>query len=790
VCQDPTPFDGRWSCGWNATLANGGTPPSDGQVFDLQLVATDGYGQSSPTSASWSFVVDSVSPDVAYDGATRTAYSNTLVSETSLTFSGLITDNHGVGRVEVCLDGRCGPASLQAPGRASAVVTDVATTPATVLGCGGGELVRTFTVTDSFTVGRVELGVTIDHERRSDIVAVLTSPDSTTVQVLGPPVGTASEAGNYDVLLYDGAGTGLHELWVSDDTAPPHYDRSSRPYAPLDAFRGGSAAGTWTLTICDSDPVTKTGTYRSSRLTLVPDDTAATSGAWSYSPPKLGEIDGEARTVAATGYDLVGNQSTAISLTFVADNVAPALQVTEREELMRLMPDRSGTRVISGTVTDGSTALDRAVHMYAFVKPPASATGSARNLQVSRQGDVWWLELSPAAGGRYTIWINAADSAGNVTTVGPYYVTVVQLTATADSPALPAASTTLTATLRGADSQDYTFEWDPGDDSSSLTGAVVDHTYSALGTYTATVTATQGTHLFTATTQVRVVEAITGLAAANDGPTTLGEVTALTATVTTGGAVDYTWDLGDGTLTNGGVAYHTYGATGTYAAIVTATQGAQVFTATTEVRVVAPITGVTAVNDSPTALGTATALTATVSPSGAVDGVDGVDYTWDLGDGAFAGGSSVRHTYGTVGAYTATVTATQGIEVFTATTRVEVLEAITGLTAVNDSPTALGEATILTATVAGGGDVIYTWHLGDGTLAGGSVVQHVYPTDGFYAAVVTATNKVSTMSATTQVIVGDVDIARTYMPLVFRSSRGATSREIYLPLLMRSNDNR
>jgi PKD repeat protein len=78
---------------------------------------------------------------------------------------------------------------------------------------------------------------------------------------------------------------------------------------------------------------------------------------------------------------------------------------------------------------------------------------------------------------------------------------------------------------------------------------------------------------------------------------------------------------------------------------------------------------------------------------------------------------------------------------------------ITGLTADNDSPTLLCSPTTLTATIATGSNVVYTWNFGDELEDNGAIVSHTYPQVGFYTAVVTATNSLGHISATTTVTV-------------------------------------
>ena len=161
---------------------------------------------------------------------------------------------------------------------------------------------------------------------------------------------------------------------------------------------------------------------------------------------------------------------------------------------------------------------------------------------------------------------------------------------------------------------------------------------------------------------------ISGLTATNDSPTTLGQATTLTATIMAGSNANYTWNLGDGATSVGAAAAHTYPAVGVYTAIVTASNGVSVRTATMTVTVTdVPISGLVAINDGPTPPGQATTLTATITAG------SNVSYTWNLGDGSLVSGMVVTHTYPIAAVYTATVTASNGVGIYTATTTVAIL---------------------------------------------------------------------------------------------------------------------
>ncbi len=366
------------------------------------------------------------------------------------------------------------------------------------------------------------------------------------------------------------------------------------------------------------------------------------------------------------------------------------------------------------------------------------------------------------------------------------------LTATNDSPTALGQATTLTATVSAGSNVIYT--WAFGDGATGV-GATVNHTYPDVGLYTAVVTASNSANTVTATTPVTVGDVpITGLTATNDSPTALGQATTLTATVSAGSNVVYTWAFGDAATGAGATVNHTYPDVGLYTAVVTASNSANTVTATTTVSVGdVPISGLTATNDSPTPLGQATTLTATVSAG------SNVVYTWAFGDGsapfttsgATGNGIVTTHAYPAAGTYTAVVTAGNSTNSVTATTQVSVTagggEAIAGLTATNDSPTWLGQATALWAAVSAGENVSYTWAFGDGSMGSGAAVAHTYANAGTYLAVVTATNSVNTLTAATPVtVVAAVPVADFvgtplggYVPLTVTFSSHSTDAASY-----------
>ncbi|MBN1658095.1 MAG: PKD domain-containing protein [Anaerolineae bacterium] len=174
-----------------------------------------------------------------------------------------------------------------------------------------------------------------------------------------------------------------------------------------------------------------------------------------------------------------------------------------------------------------------------------------------------------------------------------------------------------------------------------------------------------------------------------------------------------------------------------------------------------------AINDSPTPLGSPTELMATLTFTPSAE----FTYTWAFGDGDSGWSALVTHTYPYTGVYAAVVTASKSIsDWFTTATTITVEEVISGLSAINDSPTSWGFHTTLTATVAAGSQVGYRWAFGDGEIGVGSVITHTYTAASVYTAVVTASNHVSELTATTKIEIVTPPRFERYLPLVLRHS--------------------
>jgi hypothetical protein len=136
------------------------------------------------------------------------------------------------------------------------------------------------------------------------------------------------------------------------------------------------------------------------------------------------------------------------------------------------------------------------------------------------------------------------------------------------------------------------------------------------------------------------------------------------------------------------------------------------------------------------------------------------------------GGTWTEYVIGTVDAdYAGPLTSTLKASTLegahgAASSSVIAVQPVSGLTALNSSPTVLGQVAAFTATMSAGSDLSYAWDFGDGTTGSGAKTQHTYQAVGIYTATVTASNLVSQGSADTQVeiILTGYDL---YIPTIY-----------------------
>ena len=318
---------------------------------------------------------------------------------------------------------------------------------------------------------------------------------------------------------------------------------------------------------------------------------------------------------------------------------------------------------------------------------------------------------------------------------------------------------TVTFTNQSTGSGITGYLWDFGDGTTSVSSTTtVPHVYSQRGVYTVSLTVSPGSTKVRSAYISALDSPIGSLTALNSSPTRLDDATFFTATQIGGTNVGYVWNFRDGSFGSGVTTTHVYTSSGTYTAIVTATNSVSNRSTTT---------AVTITNQRPVAVASAAAvspgLVATLDGSLSADPDNHYPLThfW-----AQTGGSSVIFTPNlsvttftapnstTVLTFTLTVTDAHGLSSLSAPVTVTINDvSITGLTAQNSSPTGLGNSTQFTATITAGSSVNYTWNFGDGFTTTGRTAAHDYTAAGNFAAIVTATNTLGSAFATTPVTI-------------------------------------
>ncbi len=349
----------------------------------------------------------------------------------------------------------------------------------------------------------------------------------------------------------------------------------------------------------------------------------------------------------------------------------------------------------------------------------------------------------------YSVKMKVTDSKGaTVTITNTVDVLPTPPALTADFTTTPSSpevglSTSFTASQNGGTAP-YMYSWVFGDGSPTASGSPVNHTYTAPGSYTVTLTVGDADGL--SATASHTVSVAAGLAIVSvtgtPNPSEEGVPVSFSAT-TSGGAATKTfkWDFGDGPSTaSGNPATHTYATSGTRTVTVTVTDGNGVTVTGTVSETVNARLVVT-----PTASTSQAVVDQTINfDSHIVGGVSPVSCNWTFGDGSIATGCTVTHTYSSAGNFTATVTATDAVGVtVTGSVSVPVTDVCSTSFTWNPSSPEGGQLATFTATTTSNcvPPVSFTWNFGDGNTGSGNPASNTYSNaGGTFTIMVTATD--------------------------------------------------
>jgi PKD repeat protein len=293
--------------------------------------------------------------------------------------------------------------------------------------------------------------------------------------------------------------------------------------------------------------------------------------------------------------------------------------------------------------------------------------------------------------------------------------------------------------------------WSFGD-GSFASGTAASHAYDAAGSYTLTLTISDGQLSTSASATVQVAginhRPVVGMAAGQySGTTGMAVIFSATASDADNDPLTMTWNFGDGGTGAGSSASHTFASAGTFTVTVTvsdthgeaatATAGAAIAQANRPPRASAngPYSG-------------QARNRITLSAAGTTDADnDALTYSWDFGDGMSGSGVAPNHAYASAGGYAAKVTVDDnhgGRDSATAAVQVSPPAAI-----VNQPPIArpggpyAGQSGVVlslngSASTDPDNDALsFSWNFGDGTTGSGPAPAHVYAIDGSFQVTLT-----------------------------------------------------
>ena len=380
----------------------------------------------------------------------------------------------------------------------------------------------------------------------------------------------------------------------------------------------------------------------------------------------------------------------------------------------------------------------------------------------------------------------------NVLTASSFSNNVSANIARVNAPPVAALSATpssgnspLNVTLDGSASSDsdpgdrvvsYTFTFGDGSPSVMQAGPTISHTYNAIGSYIATLTAKDSAGANSATAATAAINVINRLPVAvltpsvtsGDSPLAVSFDGAASHDADAGDSiVSYTFGFGDGSppvAQPGATVSHTYTRRGTYNATLSVTDKHGGTSAPATLQIVVnpgPPVAQLAVSPSSAAKGDTVTLDASYS-----SGDDVASYTFDFGDGSPAltqPGATTSHVYKRGGAYPVTLSVRDTQDVVRSTTTTVTITNTPPVAAVTATPDPSRGYPPLTVSFDASGsydpdsaklpadDFVdsYEFDFGDGTVQTVSVptINHTYDTPGTYDARLTVYDRESRRSS-------------------------------------------
>jgi len=277
-----------------------------------------------------------------------------------------------------------------------------------------------------------------------------------------------------------------------------------------------------------------------------------------------------------------------------------------------------------------------------------------------------------------------------------------------------------------------TYVWNLDNGTSLLTLTNVSGTYLTPGTYTVTLTATNGSSTSTHSQVITVYPNPTVSFTAAPLVVCPGNPVIFTSTTTGGvpGPVTTLWAFGDGLSGSGSPVSHSYAASGIYTVTLYATNAdgcSATLTKPGYVDVVVPPVASFVASPShfcnPPGIVTFTSTSTGTAP---------MTYSWTFGDGSPGGsGATPTHTYTATGSYTVTLKVTDAAGCTDSTVMPDAI-VISNIHAAFTDPDTACVNSLVNFPNTSSYHIGSTWHYGDGISGGSDAGAHVYTAPGTY----------------------------------------------------------
>ncbi len=275
-----------------------------------------------------------------------------------------------------------------------------------------------------------------------------------------------------------------------------------------------------------------------------------------------------------------------------------------------------------------------------------------------------FVDVTPTTSTDYTVTIGACTSPITNIDVRP-----------APTPAFTISNASCSKTVSFTNTNiesNVTYQWNFGDGSAVYIGNTApNHTYSAIGTYTITLSASiSGGCTQTATQTVKIADAPTA-GIAFTGGTGCGNSVQFTntSTIPSGNSASYLWSFGETPVADTSTEenpLHSYLADGNYTVTLTVSTGSNCSaSATVSVNALAAITGNQAIFTATVGSSCGNMITTTNSSTGTNN-----QYLWNFGDGSTSNEVAPTHYYTTGGFKTITLTILNGVGCATTSSKI------------------------------------------------------------------------------------------------------------------------